>query len=374
MPLAYIISPQPWRGFHVSKHHYAMALASRGWKVVFVDPPINLGKAGSVELNETDFPGVSVLKYQTFFPYILKFRFRSIFNFLMRRQARRITARTGRPDLVWDFDNAYQFADLRPFGARRSLFHLVDDTAQNNLGTKNADFTFYLHESFCRHAGARPKPECHVGHGLGKAHEHAARNPRPQQNNVDHRTSPHIGFVGNLAASWIDWAAVAEMLRRHPEALFTFWGPLPDMGNADVALQEIASNTHACFPGLASPDQIIEDSKSVDAWIFPFRSDKLLGGAIDSHKVLEYLSTGRAVVMNWLEAYKDNQLVHMLPSPDSNGLPALLDGALCDLPRINSNQHMEERRTFALERTYDKHLEHVFSVAGIDSLLKSISR
>ena len=32
-PLAYVISPQPWAGFHVSKHHYAIALAERGWRL-----------------------------------------------------------------------------------------------------------------------------------------------------------------------------------------------------------------------------------------------------------------------------------------------------------------------------------------------------
>jgi hypothetical protein len=367
MPLALIISPQPWHGFQVSKHHYAMALASRGWKVVFIDPPTDLGKVGRVELEETDFPGVSVLRYQTFFPYILKFRSRTIFNYLMRRQAQRITARTGRPDLVWDFDNAYQFADLTPFGAKRSLFHLVDDAAKNDLGTKNADHTFYLHESFCRHTGGKPKPECLVGHGLGKAHELAALNLRLKQNDVDQRASPHIGFVGNLAANWVDWAAVSEMLHRHPEALFTFWGPLPDMGNADVGLQEIISNTHARFPGLTPPDRIIEDSKSVDAWLIPFCSDKLLGGAIDSHKILEYLSTGKAIVMSWLEAYKDNQLVYMLPSSDSVGLADLLDNVLRDLPNVNSIENMKRRSAYALERTYDRHLEQIFTVAGVDS-------
>ena len=37
-----IISPEAWNGHFVSKHHYAVSLANRGYKVYFLNPPSNL--------------------------------------------------------------------------------------------------------------------------------------------------------------------------------------------------------------------------------------------------------------------------------------------------------------------------------------------
>jgi hypothetical protein len=59
----------------------------------------------------------------------------------------------------------------------------------------------------------------------------------------------------------------------------------------------------------------------------------------------------------------------MAPAEDKNVLPDLLDEVLSTLPEANSVENMERRRNYALERTYDKRLDHIFSVAGVKSHL-----
>lgn len=363
-PLAYVISPQPWAGFHVSKHHYAIALAERGWQVIFVDPPVDLGRAGRIELSPTDVPGIGSLRYQTWFPYPIKFRSRWLFDRLMRLQARRLVAAAGKPDLVWDFDNAYQFRDLNVFRAGRTFFHLVDDVASAGLGAKNADHIFCLHSSFCLNAGCSFDEAYEVGHGLGVDHAQAAMKAQEQPRSAG---PPHIGFVGNLAADWLDWDAVEEMLIRHPEAKFTFWGPLPK-GTVAPPLGRIKNSPSTSFPGLAPTSEILAQVAGVDVWLIPFRAEKLLGGPLNSHKVLEYLSTGKAVVMNWLEAFEGNELVNMLDRDESGGLPDLLDRVLADLDKANAPSLMQDRRSYALARTYDRHLDRILAAAGLGGL------
>lgn len=358
-PLAYVISPQPWVGFHVSKHHYAVALADRGWRVVFVDPPANLGKAGATELTPTGVPGITSLRYQTFFPYKIKFHARWAFDALMRRQARQLVEVAGLPDLVWDFDNAYQFRDLSVFEARKSIFHLVDDVSSPGFGCKMADLFLYLHPTFCTRAGGRLHPDHEIGHGLGKLHAAAAQR---QGRDTRQPGTPHVGFVGNLGASWLDWSEVARMVDRHPEVRFTFWGPTPPPEEIDPALADLIGRPGTRFPGLAQPDAILAEADSIDVWLVPLRADRLPGGALNSHKILEYLSTGRVVVMNWLEAYVDNPLVEMLPEANRGELAILLDRVLADLDRVNAPEMMARRRNFALERAYDRHLAHVLSL------------
>jgi hypothetical protein len=281
----------------------------------------------------------------------------------MRRQAKRLVHAAGRPDLVWDFDNAYQFRDLMHFGAGTTLFHLVDDVGEAGLGTKGADHFFYLHRSFCMRAGGVPLPDHEIGHGLGQAHVRAAA----QAADLPRRAGPpHLGFVGNLAAPWIDWAAVAEMLRRHPQARFTFWGPLPNAA-LDRLLQGIVEHPATRFQGLTAPERILHEAADVDLWLIPLRANRLPSGPLNSHKVLEYLATGKAVAMNWLEAYADNPLVYMPDAAANEALPDLVDRLLVDFERINANALVARRRAFALERSYDRQLERVLDTAGLPS-------
>lgn len=359
-PLALIVSPQPWAGFQVSKHHYARALAGRGWRVVFVDPPADLGRPGRIVQAPTEVRGLTSLRYQPAFPYRLKFHLRPLFDLLMRRQARRLVAATGRPDLVWDFDNAYQFRDLTAFGARTTVFHLVDDVGTPGRGTKGADHVLYLHASLCARAGATPDPANAIGHGLGAAHARAAATAVDPQRPAG---PPHLGFVGNLAADWLDWDAVAEILRRRPDARLTCWGPLP--AALPPALAAIRARPGTRFPGLTPPERILNESGDIDLWLAPFRAERLPGGPIDSHKILEYLATGRAVAAIRLAAHADNPLVAQPDPARGETFADLVVRLLAEPAALNPPDLAARRRAQALACSYDRRLDQVLARIGL---------
>ena len=367
-PLAYLISPQTWSGFKVSKHHYAVALAGRGWRVVFINPPAKLGRIGAIKVDNTEIDNVVSVNYQPFFPYSLKFRSRGLFDKLMCLQALVIRQKMGKPDLVWDFDNAYQFRDLRAFGAATTIFHLVDDVGRHGLGDKGADHFLTLHPRFIENAGGAVHENCVIGHGLGAMYVAAAlANPSLPTGPA----GPHIGLVANLAAEWLDWPSVAEMVSRHPEARFTFWGPLPKAGCTPAVLRTVLSATNVTFPGLTSPEEIIAQSVDVDVWLLPFLSEKFESGCpVDSHKVLEYLSTGKVVLMSWLEAYRGNSLVSMSDGPEIRDLPGRLDQLLDDLTVANASELCEARRSYALARSYERRLDQILEITGLASTSK----
>jgi hypothetical protein len=82
----------------------------------------------------------------------------------------------------------------------------------------------------------------------------------------------------------------------------------------------------------------------------------------NSHKILEYLSTGKVVVSSRISTYeKQPELLRMPESDDDSGLPALLQDTLARLPEFNSERLQSLRRTFALENTYAKQLDRIES-------------
>nr|WP_306267858.1 hypothetical protein [Pararhizobium sp. IMCC3301] len=183
---------------------------------------------------------------------------------------------------------------------------------------------------------------------------------------LSHRRTgpPQIGYVGNLAAEWIDWLNIREMVQRQPSAEFTFWGPLPKEYQSKPNLAAILEMPNCVFPGLTSPSDIIEACADIDVWLLCFKAKRVLGRPVNSPKMLEYLATGKTVVGSWLEAYQDSELVSLADEGRADKTPALLDHVLGQLDKFNSVDLMRRRREFALAHSYDRHLDQILSLIG----------
>ena len=105
-------------------------------------------------------------------------------------------------------------------------------------------------------------------------------------------------------------------MEQHQEADFWFIGPYrePDtdgqaQGSAPVyALREIPN---CQLTGLMTLHQILEEAPSIDIWLACYDPAKSVRAGTNSHKILEYLATGRAVLSNRFEAMAGSDLVCM---------------------------------------------------------------
>lgn len=358
---AFIISPQPWAGFKVSKHHYALALAREGWQVYFIDPPTPFRFARRVECVPTGVDGIQRVSYSIPVPSKIKRYARSLFDRAMWEHARWLTSVLGAPGLVWDFDNTYNFGDLRAFGAAKSIFFLVD-RGERGMGDKHADYCFHLHPSFCEWAGFDQHGSLQLGHGVSI--DFIQNCPLPKTSaSASERLS--FGMVGNLAAKWFDWDTVLEIARRHPTAQFLLWGPHPTLDQAGGALRVAMECSQFQFQGQCLPEEIAASSGEVDIWLAPFLNDAVPGGPLNSHKILEYLSTGKVVAMTWLEAWEGKPHVSMLKKVSNETLADLVDQVVDRLGQLNSNERCLDRMAYARARTYGARLETVMSRLGL---------
>jgi len=358
-----MISPQPWDGLKVSKHHYATELAALGHKVHFLEPPNGRGRPGVISIEETDAPGIERVSHTPLVPYELKFHARSVFDWAMRLQARRIAAQLGgRPDVVWDFDNSYQFSDLSAFGAPLRIFHTVDNPAQGRSSAKGANLVLSVSQAFLDrlapvqgHVIPHALSAFHMAHARDVAHnpQRAARPGRPLR----------VGYVGNLEHIGVDWPTILTMVQENPGARFRFTGPTAPDASSRVPLPELRACGNVELTGPQTAQQVLACADEIDIWLVCYDGAKTVDGAINSHKILEYLATGNPVVCNRVAAYADCDLVEMSTELSNGEMPALLRSAIARLPVLHSPAARRRRAQFAAGFSYADNLRRIDTLA-----------
>jgi hypothetical protein len=99
----------------------------------------------------------------------------------------------------------------------------------------------------------------------------------------------------------------------------------------------------------------------MDCLVVAYAPDRLWDRS-NSHKVLEYLSTGRAIVSTHVSAYRDQGGLIRMAHPDNElEFPILFRDTISRLDEFNSPPFQEARREFALDNTYSRQLDRIES-------------
>lgn len=352
----YLISPQPWEGFNVSKHHYGRTLAEMGHKVFFIESAVTSPGWGRVEIADTECSNIKTVRYAGYLFRWLRFRMRHLYDAFGAFKVRQLVRAIGvRPDIVWDFDNLFQFRSLTLFDPVVKIFHPVDPLIAGWSATKGQDIHFALAEEFTEGIDPDRTPTLFVPHGLNPTHAAYARKViRAPEAFRPTGCRPTIGYVGNLAAQGIDWPMIERLVRENPEAMFRLIGPTEGLAEPQYGenIARIKLMPNCEMPGLIPADKVVEQAKDVDLWLVCYDIGRRPEAAINTHKVLEYLATGKAVLSNYIAAYKGNGLLHMPETHSNEDMPTILAKVLAASEQTNSADEMVSRATFALGHSY----------------------
>lgn len=366
-----LISPQPWIGFKVSKHHYAAELARLGNRVFFLNPPESGRGTRGISLETVDLGDCRIesVRYRVWFPYSIKFHWKTLFAYGMSVQARRIVKRLGvGPSLVWDFDNDFQFQDLNWFESRRKIFHPVDQVPAGSVSTKNADVLLSVDASIAARFTGQDIPKLVVPHGLCREFEEYGQGILSSMRSCksfhfSEGEPTRVGYVGNLLAHSIDRPAFLKIIRSHPGVQFELFGPYEsDLKYPSPIVDwvnQIISQPNVRCHGLVTPQQILKAAPGIHLWLVCYDSMLDQNGGVNSHKVLEYLATGSPVVANRLDAYSDSGLLEMPQGKSNQDLPAIFERAVAALPELLSDESRTRRVEYALKHGYREHLKRI---------------
>ncbi|MFN2601763.1 MAG: hypothetical protein ABR582_03280 [Gemmatimonadaceae bacterium] len=359
-----IISPQPWDHLLISKHHYALELAERGNRVFFLEPPL-AQISSPVELREApQNPLVRIISYRPAFPFAIRFHARPIYDRMILWQIRSLKAAISRPiDVVWSFDFNL-FSNLKAFGPELSIFHPVDPLSEQHQVNvaRSADAVFSVSEKILANFRNVDVPRWFINHGLSRPFEEIARNPVDTRNG----RQPTVGYAGNLMRKPVNRTVLRAMVETNPGVAFHFWGTSEGTVKVDAEaihfVDFLRGAQNVILHGAVTPEELAIQLQAMDCMVLAYSENPRESDRSNSHKILEYLSTGKAVVSSRISTYeKQPELLRMPVSDDDSTLPALLQDTLARLPEFNSERLQSLRRTFALDNTYAKQLDRIES-------------
>lgn len=364
-----IISPQTWGTMFLAKHHYAIALARRGNKVLFLNPPdIKSTQFPSlVELKASELePNLTLIEHRLFFPNWLRFKAAWLFQFLMRFHMRAILKKINTPiDLVWSFDlgNYYPFKN---WGNTFNIYHPIDEpNATHSMDAAiGANVIFSVTREILAKYSRFSVPRHFIHHGV-ETDFFTHANPVRQTNQPI-----KCGLSGNLTRGDLDRPTLLRVIRENPSVQFEFWGSYEakqsNLGGSDSTdLQEFISAIKAMpnvvLHGPVSPHVLAQELHRMDILLICY--DILLDQSkgTNYHKLMEYLSTGKVIVSNNVTTYKDRpDLVCMPPERENNdALPALFKQILEHIDEYNAPDKQRVRIAFAQDNTYDRQLDRM---------------
>ncbi len=184
-----------------------------------------------------------------------------------------------------------------------------------------------------------------------------------------------VGYVGNLLMKYVDRATVSKIVKKHPGIEFHFWCPRTpaesDVSSANSVevrefVQILASSRNVLLHGPLPSERLAKAIGDMDALLVCYDVVTDPNRGCNSHKILEYLSTGRVIIANHISDYANRpDLIDMLPSVDKALMPELLASVVCGIMNLNGREEQQVRRAYALENSY------VLQIERIESSLRS---
>lgn len=344
-----LISPEPWEHIFVSKHHYAVHLGRRGNKVFFLNPP---SKTNSIVA--TDYENVFTVNYRgfpkgmRFFPKFLQGLF---FNVKFHQLQKRLGVRF---DIIWSFDNSVFFDFSKLPESVLKISHIVD--LNQNFQFESASSTSTINLSNTRtvlNKQLKNNPKSYfINHGFTKwPDENSSLNLGPSSGKIK------VGYAGNLDIAYLDWKLLSELVNKHKDTCeFFFAGNLRDKNR----IAWFKSSSNARYLGTLPAYKLQTFYRQMDMLLICYQADVYSEQLENTHKMMEYLGTGKVVVATKTMEYTNLTADSLIAMTNKNNeFMQLFDQVLQNLNVWNSDDKRTKRINFALENTYDKQIDRI---------------
>jgi len=349
-----IISPEPWNGHFVSKHHYALTLPCQGHEVYFLNPPDNSLKEKKIQktehLNVWEVSAPQVAKGLRFYPKFLR-------NLLERRWLEKLEAHIGQSfTTVWLFENS-RFYDMDFAGDRTKIYHQVDSNQNFHLkeASKSADICFcttdYIKNDLFEFADNVHK----VHHGVTLNRE--AYKLTVKEEAYFSTDAVNVVYIGNMDISFFDIALFYTLVCASPDVIFHLIGNYTPEKPLFLRCKNLKNIR---WWGRIDSFKIASVLALSDAQLLIYKGNNIgdIKQLASPHKMMEYFASGKVTVATYTDEYKDKrELLEMVD--DSTRFVEKFSEVVNDLAYYNSKEKQQIRLDFAKENSYEKQLDKI---------------
>jgi hypothetical protein len=357
--------------------HFANELTANGNEVYFVNPPSPDSRSTDLAyinknagLENITVINLKPVKNLLFFRHKLPI----VFSFISRRYAKEISKLVGGPiDEVWCF-NPHLFSSLKHFHAKRNYLLLYDFYKGNYIDklVTTSDKIISVSKLILDHYKTALPPKLFVQHGLSR--QFAGISETKIKTNSFSEISGsriRIGYVGNLLREGMDVEIATKIIEENQDKEFHFWGP-HSAENNNVAhksmvikdeqkkfIEFLQSRPNVFLRGIKPTSVLASEINEMDCFLFLYCSDKDSNKASNSHKIMEYLSTGKSIISTYVSNYEGTDLLIMCEPDNTSSLPALVKKVTGNLSFYNNAENQRKRISFALDNTYARQIERI---------------
>ena len=351
-----IISPESWGQNFLSKHHYAQELSQKN-TVFFLNSIPDATLKQNVETKKTS-ENLTIISYKKSIkgllklpPLLIDLQFRAVIKDILNVINTPL-------DVLWDFDQI-RFQNCKPFNAKQNIFHPVDIMKQippriKTRKSELSDLTLYLSDEIIKDITSS-KSKQFVNHGISEAFFHKENH----EFSFIQKDKINIGYIGNIQSKFLDWKVLKNIIRESPEVNFVIIGPYEasnlggDNKNKDIHF--LKSQENVTLTGSKPTKELIKILPNFDAFLICYDTDNYRKEVSNSHKLLEYCSTGKVIVSNHISTYKDQTSI--LEMVDNNiDLTEKFKSVISNLGYYNNKAKSDLRINFAKQNTYKNHL------------------
>jgi hypothetical protein len=364
----FIISYENWGKMLMSKHHYALELAKMGNRVFFINHPDKRKelRRGEVRVEPTEYGGLQVVRHRLFHPYFLKFKLRLVYNFFIRLHIQKIIKTVGqKPDVVWSFDSGNTLP-LKLFPSKSIRILMPVDGPfwhkEELLSAEEVDVIISVTPEILSRFERLKKPMLLLGHGVSPVF---FEQTQPSKNGGPVR----IGYSGSLIRSDLDVQNFLKIIKAHPQNIFEFWGEYdPFKSNIHMPqdvqqstlefINELKALPNVKLHGPVHVDELAKGIQGMDAFLICYN----IKSCQNSHKILEYLSTGKVIISNHFSFYEGENadLLEMIDvDGDSTQITELFTRVINHLDQFNSSLNVQRRISFAKSHAYSENIKKI---------------
>jgi len=360
-----ILSPQPWNDLLISKHHYALELAKQNDVWFICSPEKELGWGTTKEVIKEE-PRLKVLHYKLPVTEKIRFHFKGLYNFINSFVVNRLLNREAASfDICIDF-GAYAYYDSQNFvKATTRIFFPVDNFADLHFSPRGAQHLFTV-SSVIQDRIREQGIQCHfINHGLSESFAKFAEDQLRNFKKWQPGERLKVGYSGNLFSTFLNIEVFKKTIAENEAIDFHIFGKLSyDRSNKvyDDWMKFLDSSSNVKLHGFLKTGELAAEIQKMDALMLCYQPDNKNYFGENTHKMLEYLSTGKAIISSNISLYAKSGLVEMTDEGKDGDLPVLFRRSVNNLENLNREELAKKRILMALDNTYARQIDRIAAI------------